>query len=94
MHQVNTHANRNNTCDYRVMDRIGQATVLVLEGVHLSLFGVGEKPPTPYGKQGLPRALSPSNWAAPWVSLPPVWFLPALITGETHRVCGLCNPNT
>lgn len=44
---MSTHAEKNNTCDYGVMDQIAQATVFIPDGICSAPFGIGEKSHTP-----------------------------------------------
>lgn len=59
MHQMSTHADKNNTCDYGVKDQIAQVTIYLLEGICSSPFGVGEKSHTPIWQEWATQSPEP-----------------------------------
>ena len=47
MHHMGTHADKNNTCNYGIMDQMVLAAIFTIYGICSSCFGVGEKAHTP-----------------------------------------------
>lgn len=47
MHHMGTYADKNNTCNYGIMDQIVLAAIFIIHGICSSYFGVGDKAHTP-----------------------------------------------